>query len=108
MSPAHYLSKPGGGGGGGGGRIQGPGPAAPPGFTQPSLPSQFLALRLLVIVPFGSECCSLSSLAWARDKAFMAQGFSRRVMLHYDLRLGRGLVLRGGGFLVNCLSCNIF
>ena len=31
MSPAHYLSKPGGGGGGaGGGRIQGPGPAAPP------------------------------------------------------------------------------
>ena len=37
MSPAHYLSEPGGGGGGlGGGRIQGPGPAAPPCVPRPA------------------------------------------------------------------------
>ena len=55
MSPAHYLSKPGGRGGGGGGaggcRIQGPGPAAPP-CLRPGRPARRDLLRHVVRLPY--------------------------------------------------------
>ena len=49
---------------------------ATPAFTRPSLRSQFLAYATAKNYSIGSEYFSLSSLAWARDKAFMVQGFS--------------------------------
>ena len=50
-------------------------PAAPA-FTQPSLPSQFLACATTSSCSIGSECCSLSSPTWARDKPWGGWGGS--------------------------------